>query len=428
MDVRRFHARSYYASSASSKGMRSCLQGEAESDICIVGAGFTGLSVALELAEKGFKVLVLEAKVIGYGASGRNGGQIVNGLNADFAKMRAGFGQKFVDFVGPLMDEGSEIIRQRIRDYAIACDYKPGNIFAAFTPKQIAAMEDKKTEWAAYGVDNFEMLGKAAIKEHIGSDAYLGGMLDHKGGHFHPLNFALGEARAIESLDGRIYENSPVKRIEIRDGKYFAHTHHGQVKAQTLILAGNAYMQGVMPSLEARILPCSTQVMATEPLGARAQALLPTDLCVEDVRYILDYYRLSSDKRLLWGGGTVYGGKDPASVEAKLRKNMVKIFPMLSNVKIDYAWSGNFALSFSRVPQMGRTDKGIYYAFGYSGHGVTGSQLFGRILAEAIDGDLRRFDVFAALGYIPFPGGRALRVPYSLIGSWWYGIRDRLGL
>ena len=206
-------------------------------------------------------------------------------------------------------------------------------------------------------------------------------------------------------------------------------TAKGSVTCKTLVLCGNAYLGHVVPTLTWRVMPVSTQVMATEPLGEDlAHTLLPTDACVEDVRYILDYFRLSADKRLLFGGGTVYGGSDPSDIEAKLRRNLGKVYPQLKNVKIDYAWSGNFALSFTRVPQMGRIGSNTYFAHGYSGHGVTGSHTFGRILSEAIDGDVSRFDVFAALPWYPFPGGRMFRVPYSAVGSWWYALRDKLGV
>ena len=186
---------------------------------------------------------------------------------------------------------------------------------------------------------------------------------------------------------------------------------------------------GVIPKLTSRVMPVSTQIITTKPLGeSLAREILPTDICVEDVRYILDYFRSTADKRLLFGGGTVYGGSDPKDVIAKLRPNMEKVFPQLKGIEVDYAWSGNFALSFSRVPQMGRLDDDVYFAHGYSGHGVTGSHLFGRILSEAIDGNTKRFDEFAKVPWIPFPGGRSLRVPYSIAGSWWYGLRDALGV
>ncbi len=205
-------------------------------------------------------------------------------------------------------------------------------------------------------------------------------------------------------------------------------TARGVVRPQALILAGNAYLGHAVPELENRVMPFSTQIMATAPLGDVAAELLPSDMAVEDVRYVLDYYRLSADGRLLFGGGTVYGGTDPADIRAKLVPNMEKIFPRLKGVRIDFAWSGNCAISFSRVPQMGRLGANTYFAQGYSGHGVVGSHLFGRILAEAVHGDRSRFDVFAGVPWIPFPGGRRFAVPWSVLGSWWYGLRDRLGV
>lgn len=206
-------------------------------------------------------------------------------------------------------------------------------------------------------------------------------------------------------------------------------TATGKIVCKTLVLCGNAYLGRVVPTLTSRVMPVSTQVMATKPLGDElATSLIPTDVCVEDIRYILDYYRLSADRRLLFGGGTVYTGSDPSDIVAKLRKNMDKVFPQLKGIEIEHAWSGNFALSFSRVPQMGRIGRNSYFAHGYSGHGVTGSLTFGRILSEAINADTSRFDVFEKVPWIPFPGGRVFRVPYSVVGSWWYATRDKLGI
>lgn len=196
-----------------------------------------------------------------------------------------------------------------------------------------------------------------------------------------------------------------------------------------VVLCGNAYLGKVIPALTARVMPVSTRIIATEPLGYDlANEIMPTDLCVEDVRYILDYFRLSADNRLLFGGGTVYGGTDPKDIVAKLSPNMEKVFPQTQGIQIDYAWSGNFALSFSRVPQLGQLQENVLFAHGYSGHGVTGSHLFARVLSEAIDGNTARFYVFAKLPWVPFPGGRLLRVPYSAMGSWWYGFRDAAGV
>lgn len=423
------HVNSYYAASANPSPLRAELEGEVDTDVCVVGAGYSGLSTALHLVEKGHKVTLIEGARVGWGASGRNGGQIVNGLNASLQTIDKRYGRQTAEFVAGLVQEGGQIIRERVATYGIECDLKDSNLFVGLTGAHMKELEARRALWASYGITHQRLLDRQELREHVASDLYQGGLLDVSGGHMHPLNLALGEAAAFESLGGTLYELSPVLEVDTESEQPRVVTAKGQIRCRTLVLCGNAYLGRVVPALASRVMPVSTQVMATEPLSAElAQSLIPGDGCVEDIRFILDYYRLSADKRLLFGGGTVYGGADPADIEAKLRRNMDKVFPQLRNTRIDYAWSGNFALSFSRVPQMGRLGNNTYYAHGYSGHGVTGSHTFGRILAEAINGDLSRFDVFAGLPWYPFPGGRLLRVPYSVMGSWWYGLRDRLGV
>lgn len=420
---------SYYAASRNDRRERAPLRDRAETDIAIVGAGYTGLSAAVHLAEKGHRVAMLEGARVGWGASGRNGGQIVNGLNADLDKIRRWYGKDVADFVGGLLQEGASVIYRLIEQYAIDCDLKRGNLYTAFTDRQMRELAHMQVDWRRYGMDDHELLDRDGVRAHVGTEAYIGGMFDRSGGHMHPLNLALGEARAVEQLGGTIYEQSPVTGVA-RDGAEFSvRTDKGELRARTVLLCGNAYLGHVVPALTARVMPVSTQMIATAPLDeGLARRLLPTDTFVEDVRYVLDYFRLSADKRLLFGGGIHYGGRDPDDIAASIRPKMTRIFPELADIAIDHAWSGNFALSFSRVPQMGRLEDGLYFAHGYSGHGITGSHLFGRILAEAVDGDVSRFDTFAGLRWIPFPGGRTFRAPYSTIGAWWYSLRDKLGI
>lgn len=423
------HTTSYYAASANPAPERPALKGINEIDVCIIGAGYSGLSTGLHLVEKGYKVAIIEGARVGWGASGRNGGQIVNGLNASLQTIRKRYGQDTATFVAGLVQEGGEIIRERVKTYDIKCDLKDKNIFAGLTTAHMRELEERKALWESYGIKTQEMLDQNQMRAHVNSDLYVGGVIDHSGGHMHPLNLALGEAAAFEKLGGTIYETSPVIDVNTEADKPVVKTAKGKMICKTLVLCGNVYLGHVVPTLTWRVMPVSTQVMATEPLGEeRAHSLIPQDACIEDVRYILDYFRLSGDKRLLFGGGTVYGGSDPSNIETKLRRNMDKVFPQLKGVRVDYKWSGNFALSFSRVPQMGRIGQNTYFAHGYSGHGVTGSHTFGRILSEAIDGDLTRFDVFEKVPWYPFPGGRMFRVPYSMVGSWWYAARDKLGI
>lgn len=423
------HTESYYAASANPSPERESLHGAIDADVCVIGGGFSGLSAALHLTAQGRHVTLLEGARVGWGASGRNGGQLIHGLNASLETVGKRYGQETANFIGGLVQEGAGVIRQFVQEHDISCDLKQRSIFAAFNARQMKELEAKQTLWRKHGMDDHEMLDKNSIRDHIGTDAYLGGMLDHSGGHIHPLNLALGEAAALEKQGGKIYEQSRVTHVDSIESKPVVITEHGEVRCKTLVVCGNAYLGKSIPILEPRVMPVSTQVMATEPLSdEQAQALLPSDSSVEDVRYILDYYRLSADKRLLWGGGTVYGGSEPSDIIAKLRPNMEKIFPELAGVKISHAWSGNFALTFTRVPLLGKLGPDTYYAMGYSGHGVTGTHLFGKLLAEAIGGDPSRFDKFAALPWYPFPGGQRFRAPYSTVGSWWYGMRDKLGI
>ncbi|MFK7699685.1 NAD(P)/FAD-dependent oxidoreductase [Pseudomonas caspiana] len=421
------YPQSYYAASANPVPERPQLQGDVETDVCIIGAGYTGLSSALFLLEHGFKVTVLEAAKVGFGASGRNGGQIVNSYSRDIDVIERSVGPEQAQLLGQMAFEGGAIIRERIAKYQIQCDLKDGGVFAAITDKQMGHLEAQKRLWERYGHTQLELLDKRRIGEMIASEQYIGGMLDMSGGHIHPLNLALGEAAAVESLGGVIYEQSAAVRIE-RSAHPVVHTESGRVKARFVIVAGNAYLGNLVPELAAKSMPCGTQVITTEPLSEElASTLLPQDYCVEDCNYLLDYYRLSADKRLIFGGGVVYGARDPANIEAIIRPKMLKAFPQLKNVKIDYAWTGNFLLTLSRLPQVGRLGDNIYYSQGCSGHGVTYTHLAGKVLAEALRGQAERFDAFAGLPHYPFPGGQLLRTPLTALGAWYYSLRDKYG-
>ncbi|WP_044874607.1 FAD-binding oxidoreductase [Pseudomonas sp. LFM046] len=422
------YPQSYYAFSANPVPARPELQGEVETDVCIIGAGYTGLSTGLFLLENGFKVTVLEAAKVGFGASGRNGGQIVNSYSRDIDVIERTANPKNAQLMADMAFEGGRIIRDRIKKYDIKCDLKDGGVFAAFTKKQMGHLEAQKKLWERFGHKQLEMLDAKRIREVASTDNYIGGMLDMSGGHIHPLNLALGEAAAIESLGGVIHEQSPATRIE-RGANPVVHTPKGRVKCKFVVVAGNAYLGNLVPELASKSMPCGTQVITTEPLSDEmAKSLLPQDYCVEDCNYLLDYYRLSGDKRLIYGGGVVYGARDPANIEAIIRPKMLKTFPQLKDVKIDFAWTGNFLLTLSRLPQVGRIGDNIYYSQGCSGHGVTYTHIAGKVIAETLRGQAERFDAFASLPHYPFPGGRVFRVPFTAMGAWYYTMRDKLGV
>ncbi|OHV12277.1 NAD(P)/FAD-dependent oxidoreductase [Kushneria phosphatilytica] len=427
------HTGSWYAASMNDRNERPALSGTTSADVCVIGAGFTGISAALHLAEQGYRVVVLEAVRIGYGASGRNGGQIVNSYSRDMDVIEARYGVETAQALGDMAFEGNRIIRERIEQYAIECDLKDGNLFAACNERQFEALREHQQLWERYGHGRLELLGPDEYRREIGSNRYCGALLDYSGGHLHPLNLVQGQARALESLGGRIFEHSPM--TELGHGQpAVVRTPAGDVHAERVVIAGNAYLgqhpgQRSVSELLQRSMPCSTQVIATEPLDeSRARALLPTDRCVEDCNYLLDYYRLSRERRLIYGGGVSYGGRDPASIEAAIRPKLLKTFPDLHDVRIDHAWSGTFLMTLNRLPQFGRLNDNVYYAQGYSGHGVTCSHLAGRLIGEVIRGEGARFDAFAGIPHLPFPGGRRFAVPLSALGAWYYALRDRLGM
>jgi gamma-glutamylputrescine oxidase len=418
----------WYAASANPAPPRPVLQGVHQATVCVIGAGFTGLSVALELAERGIDVIVVESERVGWGASGRNGGQLINGYSRGLDVLEARHGPAVARDLGKVALEGAAIIRARVAKYGIACDLADGGLGVALTAKQMRALEHEQKVWAAHGHDGIEVLDRQALRQHVDSERYVGGIFDPLRGHFHPLNYLLGEAAAFEALGGRLFENSRVTSVDDSGPRPRVVTAQGEVVADTLVVCGNAYLGKTLSRLSGQIMPVSSQVVTTEPLGDLAAQLLPSNACVEDANYILDYFRRTVDGRLLYGGGIVYGGQDPASVEAKIRPGLVKTFPQLKDVKLDFAWSGTFAMTLSRMPQMGRLSPRVYYSHGDSGHGVTTTQLLGRLLAEAIGGQQERFDVFARLPHLPFPGGQRFRAPLSTLGSLWYTLRDRLGV
>ena len=419
------HAPSYYAATANPSPPRPPLQGEARTDVCIIGAGFTGISAGLHLAENGAKVTVLEAAQVGWGASGRNGGQIVNGYSRELDVIARRYGERAAEQLGSMALEGGQIIRDRVAKYRIDCALTPGNAIAAFTRRQLRQLEHARKTWEKHGHHTLEITDRPGLATYVATDRYAGALLDPLGGHIHPLNLVLGEAAAFEAAGGTIHEHSAATALTPTG----VQTAAGRITASYVLVCGNAYLSPLLhKEIGGKIMPVSSQILATEPMDpARLEALLPANYCIEDSNYFLDYFRRTPDHRLLYGGGTVYGGRDPASIEAKLRPLMLKTFPTLADIRTAYAWSGNFALTLPRIPHVGRITPTTLFSHGDSGHGVTTTHLLGRLLAEATLGHPARFDAFASLPYLPFPGGRALRLPLTIAGSWYYRALDRLG-
>lgn len=423
------HTGSYYAATAHAAPARAPLQGNAACDVCIIGAGFSGISTALHLAERGMKVIVLEAAKVAFGASGRNGGQIINGFSRDYDTILGRYGEDTAKALLNMSFEGGDVIRERIKKYDIKCDLKQGSFFAAFNDSQMKYLERRKEVWEMAGNKELEFFDKNRTKAEVSNtDIYIGGLLDRKGGHIHPMNLVLGQAAALESLGGKIYEQSRVTHIE-KGPMPVAHTDKGKVTAKTLVICGNAYIGDAVPELAGRFMSVSSQIITTEVLGEElAKKTMPSDYCLEDCNFLLDYYRITGDKRLLFGGGVIYTGATPRNIIDRLWPHVLKTFPYLRDKKVEFAWSGNFALTLTRMPHIGRLSDTVYFIQGDSGHGVTPCHLLGKLTAEAICQQHERYDVFADMKNYPFPGGRMFRVPLTILGAWYYGLREKLGI
>jgi len=422
-----YPAGSYYQASCLTQTWPESLLGQVEADVCVIGAGFTGLSAALHLAQAGYSVVVLERDVPGFGASGRNGGQVGSGQRCDIPALEKRFGRERARVFWDLAEEAKNIVQQRIADHNIDCDYQPGNLLAITKRRYLEDVHAQAQRLEhEYGYHRNELLSRQQIRQMVASDAYVGGCLDHGGGHLHPLKFAHGLARAALAAGVRIFPHSPAEKIHW-GRRNTVHTPRGQVRAEFLLLCGNAYLGDKLePRLSGRVMPIVNHILATEPLGEqRARQIISNNCCVHSSKFVVDYYRFSADHRLLFGGGETYSERPPADLKAFVRGYMLRVFPQLADARIDYAWSGRLAISFDRMPEFGRVGCNGFYAHGFSGHGVALTQLAGRLLAEVVAGQAQRFDLYAAIRHRSFPGGTLLRHPLLVAGMLYYSLRDK---
>jgi gamma-glutamylputrescine oxidase len=426
-DRRGEYPASWYAATATPSDPHAPFKGAHKADVCIVGAGYTGLSAALHLAQAGRSVILLEAQRVGFGASGRNGGQLGSGQRAEQDTLEALVGDGAAARLWELAEDAKGLVKSLISEHAIECDLKPGVAWTGSTDSEVrhlheyAAHLDKK-----YGYNKIEVLDHAALQGVCPSPDYRGGILDMDAAHLHPLNLALGLARAAVAAGVKIYEGSAVHGIDA-GSPAMVRTDGGHVVADHVILACNGYLGGLNRRVASRVMPINNFIAATEPLGERVQDVLPRDVAVADSRFVVNYFRLSADGRLLFGGGESYGYRFPSDIAAKVRKPMSVVFPQLKDVKIDYAWGGTLAITMKRLPYLMR-EKNILSASGYSGHGVGTATHAGQLMARAIQGDGDGFDTLAALPSTPFPGGPAVRSPLLVLAMSWYALRDRLGV
>lgn len=420
---------SYYTASLNDATHYPTLHGQVSVDVVIIGGGFTGVASAVELAERGLKVAIVESHRIGWGASGRNGGQVTGSLSGDEAmraQMRSRLGAEVDDFIWHLRWRGHQIIEQRVNKYAIACDLKHGHLHAAMKPSHLTELRAFHDEAQRRGMgDQVSLLDQAGVRQHLGSELYLGALKNTRNLHLHPLNLCLGEARAAHSLGASIYENTEVLHI-VHGERPAVVTALGRIDARHVLLAGDVYHKLEPKQLKGKIFPAMGGIVTTAPLGELAQQINPQDLAVYDCRFVLDYYRLTGDGRLLFGGGANYSGRDSRDIAAELRPCIERTFPALKGVDIEFQWSCAMGIVMNRIPQLGKLSNNVWYCQGYSGHGIATSHIMGEIMAEALTGTLEKFDTFAGCKHIKVPLGDVFGNPMLAVGMWYYQMLEKL--
>ena len=421
--------KSYYTATLNEETSYLTLKGRVSVDVVIIGGGFTGVATAVELSERGLRVAIVESNKIGWGATGRNGGQVTGSLSGEAAmhkQMSKTLGKEVDDFIWNLRWRGHEIIKERVARYGIQCDLKHGHLHAAMKPVHMDELHASYDEAVRRGMgDEVTLLDARGVREHLQSDLYCGAIKNTRNMHLHPLNLCIGEAKAAANMGALIYENSEVLEI-IHGDRPAVVTAHGRIDARQVLLAGDVYHKLERKQLKGMIFPAMGGIVTTKPLGDLAREINPQDLAVYDCRFVLDYYRMTADGRLLFGGGANYSGRDSRDIAGELRPCIERTFPALKGVEIEFQWSCAMGIVMNRIPQLGKLSDNVWYCQGYSGHGVATTHIMGEIMANAMTGTLEKFDTFAACKHIKVPMGDVFGNPMLAVGMWYYGLLEKL--
>jgi gamma-glutamylputrescine oxidase len=424
-------ARNYYYASTPGAPSYGPLRGERRVDVCIVGGGISGLSAALHLRERGLDVALLEAEHLGFGGSGRSGGQSIFGYACEMETLEKAVGEADARRMWDVANEGLELQRELIRRHHIDCDYRPGHMIVGLKRRHDDDLREEVEHLRRkYDYHSVSFLGREETRQIIASERYTSALFDSNGGHLHPYRFTVGLGRAAAAAGVSIYEDSGVTKLDFSDragGEHRVHTAQGLVRAPHLVIAGGALLGKLVPALARKLMPIGTYIVATQPLSEeRAASLVRNGAAVADMNWILDYFRVLGDRRLLFGGRVSYSGLDPFDSGRVLQKRITAVFPQLTEARVEYSWGGYLDITPNRAPHFGRLAPGAYFIQGLSGHGMVIAGIAGKLVSQAIVGDAERFDMYGRIKHVDFPGGQLLRRPALVLAMLWFRLRDLL--
>ena len=414
----------YYQATRRVNFSSSSLEQDIEADVAVIGGGISGVSAALHLAEKGYKPVLLEAREIGWGASGRNGGQVLPGFGASMHTLTNLVGPSEAKKLWDMSVEAVDLLHARIVRHSIPCDPHIGYLHAALKPRQVRALHREQEELVKLGAPVGRLLEGAELRQRLDSPRYIAALEDKIAGHVHPLNYTLGLALAAQAAGARIFEHARVTHVKHGQPLTLYVDRH-KVRAKSLIIAGGAYLNGLEPAINGYVMPVGTYVMATEP-RADVPALIPGNEAVADMNFVLDYFRRSVDGRMLFGGRVSYSTLPPPNLRATMLRRAVAVFPQLKDARVEYAWGGFVDITRNRAPHFGRLARNVLFLQGFSGHGLALTGLAGKLAAEAVVGQAERFDVLARIPHARFPGGQLFRMPALVLATAWFRLRDML--
>ena len=420
---------SWYRASAELLPEQSSLQGDVLADVCVIGAGYTGLSAALHLAKAGKQVVILETSRVGWGASGRNGGHVGTGQRADQFALEKWYGKETAKELWRLGLEAVDLVESLVEDHSIDCELGRGNIHYAAKPAHVGELREE-IEHLETAYDYHELRGveKADLCSLSSAQGFHYAMVDEGARHLHPLKYCLGLARAAMAAGVTIYEQSKATQLKVEGGGAVVQTSSGSIRADRVVLACNGYLEKLYPPITSNIMPINNFIVATEPLSEEmARQLNPLNASLSDSLFVINYWKLSEDRRLIFGGGETYSDKFPSSITDFVRPHLLGVYPELADTRLEFGWGGTLAITLNRMPDMGVKQGVVYYAQGFSGHGVPTATMAGKLMAQSIVDSCEDFDLMTGLKTISFPGGPLLRRPSLVAGMLFYSLLDKLG-